>query len=184
MRRRPIGPRRPGQRPPIRDIPRALQLAHELMLTGEYDKAARAFEQMARGAQTRGGPRAAQLYLQAGRARLLNQQVEQGVPLLKQGLELLAARLQWRILKQAGERVISELEEQGLADQAGEIAQYLQDTLPELPETDRREIAKKRPVLPMYCPGCGGAIRPDEVEWLDEHTVECDYCGSPVHAEG
>jgi hypothetical protein len=35
-------------------------------------------------------------------------------------------------------------------------------------------------VLPTHCPSCGAALRPDEIEWLDESTAECAYCGSPV----
>jgi hypothetical protein len=26
-------------------------------------------------------------------------------------------------------------------------------------------------------------FRPDEIEWLDEVTAECDYCGSPLRGE-
>ena len=31
-----------------------------------------------------------------------------------------------------------------------------------------------------HCPSCGASLRPDEVEWLDDVTAECAYCGSPV----
>ena len=47
------------------DIPPMLQRANELLAIGQYAEAAEAFEQMARGAQARGGPRAGLLY--AGR---------------------------------------------------------------------------------------------------------------------
>ncbi|HEX9117672.1 MAG TPA: hypothetical protein VGA61_16500, partial [Anaerolineae bacterium] len=40
-----------------------------------------------------------------------------------------------------------------------------------------------RRVLPTHCPGCGAPLRPDEVDWLDEMTATCEYCGSPVHGE-
>jgi len=34
--------------------------------------------------------------------------------------------------------------------------------------------------LPVKCPTCGAAVRPNEVKWLDEITIECQYCGVPI----
>jgi hypothetical protein len=42
---------------------------------------------------------------------------------------------------------------------------------------------KPKPILPIHCPGCDGPIRSDEVEWADDATAECPYCGSAVRAE-
>jgi len=42
----------------------------------------------------------------------------------------------------------------------------------------------RKPILPTHCPGCGGPVRADEVDWLDDVTAECNWCGSPVRAEG
>jgi endogenous inhibitor of DNA gyrase (YacG/DUF329 family) len=44
-------------------------------------------------------------------------------------------------------------------------------------------IPARKPILPTHCPACGGTVRPDEVEWLDEITAECAYCGSPVRED-
>ena len=78
----------------------------------------------------------------------------------------------WRNLKGRGQPV-----------EAKEIEAYLKSTLPAgfagLPAT---EVEKRRPVLPTNCPGCGGPIRSDEVEWVDDVTAECPYCGSSVRA--
>jgi len=42
---------------------------------------------------------------------------------------------------------------------------------------------KSRPALPTHCPACGAALKPNDVEWLDDVTAECEYCGSPVRGE-
>ena len=83
---------RPFGRPSIPDIPPALRRANELMAIGDYPGAAQAFEELARGAVARNGPRASLLLLQAGRMRILAGQVPLGMTHLQQGLGLFAAR--------------------------------------------------------------------------------------------
>jgi len=183
MRRRFFGPRRPFRRFLIPDIPPALNRAHELMATGNYQAAAQTFEQLARGAEARGGPRAAQIYLQAGRAYILANQVELGMKHLKHGLGQLASHGQWSVLQRTGDRAVAELNQLNLTSQAQEISSFLKTILPAQKESPH-SIPAKRPVLPTHCPGCGGPLRPDEVEWLDEVTAECGYCGSPIRGDG
>jgi ribosomal protein S27AE len=40
------------------------------------------------------------------------------------------------------------------------------------------------PRLPAKCPYCGGSVLASEVEWIDERSAICDYCGSPLQAQG
>jgi hypothetical protein len=37
--------------------------------------------------------------------------------------------------------------------------------------------------LPPACPQCGAPVRSDEVEWIDSHSVECNYCGAVVQGK-
>jgi hypothetical protein len=39
---------------------------------------------------------------------------------------------------------------------------------------------KPHVTLPTKCPSCGAAVRSKEVKWLDEITVECNYCSMPI----
>ena len=100
---RPIArPLRPVGRPVVRpvvvpaaggggvNVPPALRRANELMAAGQYAEAAQIFEQFARGAEMRGGPRAPHFFLQAGRAHILAGQVPAGMTALMHGLALLA----------------------------------------------------------------------------------------------
>ena len=163
-----------GQIPPI------LQEANLAFDKGEFGRAAELFERIAEGADARGGPRAPLFHLQAGRARILAGQTALGMPSLKRGLELLAQRRQFPRLQNAGTRVISELNERGLKNEATDIEILLKTVLPSTFTEDEKEIPAKKPILPTHCPQCGAALKPDEVEWLDEITAECGYCGSPV----
>lgn len=165
------------------NVPPVLQEANFVFDKGEYGRAAELFEQIAQAADARGGPRAPLFHLQAGRARIRAGQISLGMPSLKRGLEILAQRKQFQRLQKAGSRVITDLNEQGLTDEATEIETWLKTILPSSPLVETNEVPARRPVLPTHCPSCGAALRPDEVEWLDEVTAECAYCGSPVREE-
>jgi len=163
------------------EVPPILQEANFAFDKGEYGRAGELFEKIAETASARGGPRAPRFYLQAGRARIFAGQTALGMPSLKRGLELFAQRGQFQRLHQAGTRVILELNERGLKNEAAEIETWLNTSLPALPSSEEAKTQSKRPVLPTHCPSCGAAVRTDEVEWLlDEVTAECAYCGSPI----
>lgn len=150
---------------------------------GEYGRAAELFEQIAQVADARGGPRAPLFHLQAGRARVLAGQTQLGMPSLKRGLEILAQRKQFPQLQKAGSRIITELREHRLTNEAAEIETWLKSIQPSTTALDTMDVSAKRPVLPTHCPSCGAGLRTDEVEWLDEVTAECAYCGSPVRED-
>jgi hypothetical protein len=162
------------------DVPPVLQEANFAFDKGEYGRAGELFEKIAETAAARGRPRAPIYYLQAGRARIFAGQTKLGIPSLKRGLELLAQRRQFPRLHQAGMRVITELNERGLEHEASEIEAWLNTVVPSF---DATSTPSKRRVLPTHCPSCGATARPDEVEWLDEVTAECAYCGSPLREE-
>ncbi len=165
------------------EVPPILQEANFVFAKGEYGRAAELFERIAEGADARGGPRAPLFHLQAGRARIFAGQTKLGMPSLKRGLELLAERQKIHRLQDAGQRVIAELNERGLKDEVVDIEILLRTLLKSTPAFETNATPAKKPILPTHCPSCGAAVKPDEVEWLDEITAECGYCGSPVREE-
>ena len=175
---------RPFGRPPIPDIPPALRRANELMALGDYSGAAQAFEELARAAVARNGPRAPLLLLQAGRMCILAGQIPLGMTHLQQGLGLFAARGQWQQFFNSGQRVVAELSQRGQTEQTRQIQATLKTFLPAgfVPGPGAGPEKNKR-VLPTHCPGCGGPLHSDEVEWTDEITAECPYCGCAVRTE-
>jgi hypothetical protein len=165
------------------NVPPVLQEANFVFDKGEYGRAAELFERIAQTADARGGGRAPLFHLQAGRARIFAGQTSLGMPSLKRGLELLSQHRRFPRLHKAGRRVVAELNERGLQNEAAEIETWLRSVLPAMPSLDLTERPSKKPALPTHCPSCGAAVRLDEVEWLDEATAECAYCGSPVREE-
>ncbi|RJP50154.1 MAG: hypothetical protein C4583_11010 [Anaerolineaceae bacterium] len=170
-------------------IPPKLRRANQLMAAGNYIAAAEAFEQVGRAWETRGVKRSASMFLQAGRARILAGQKDVGIAHLKHGLESVAStgRVVW--LAKAGNRVVAELNQKGMTTEAQEIANWLQATIPPTQDVVRGISAgmnatpAKKVILPTHCPSCGGSIIADDVEWLDEITAECNWCGNPIRAE-
>ena len=159
------------------EVPPILQEANFAFSKGEYGRAAELFEKLARVTDGRDGPRAPLFHLQAGRARVLAGQTRLGMPSLKRGLELLAGRRQVQRLHQFGTRTVDEMNQYGHKNEAAEIETWLKSVLPEMPLS---EANAKKPLLPTHCPSCGAPLRPDEVEWMDDVTAECGYCGNPA----
>ncbi|MBN2547665.1 MAG: zinc ribbon domain-containing protein [Anaerolineales bacterium] len=190
--RRIIGPRRPAA--PLAEVVRqALQNANRMMEAGDYIPAAETFERLAEGAQARGMlQRAPQLYLQAGRARLLANQVQKGYDLVQKGLTLLARTERWGSLHRFGSAAVAQLSQLGQTEKAAQLQSWLDGALKDHPEAIQEAgftpsaagstQADQKPRLPAKCPFCGANIRPNEVEWLDDQTSECPYCGSPIPA--
>ncbi|HKY55283.1 MAG TPA: hypothetical protein VJM08_13290 [Anaerolineales bacterium] len=162
------------------NVPPILQEANFVFDKGEYGRAAELFEQIAQVTDARGGLRAPLFHLKAGRARILAGQTQLGMPSLKRGLELLYQHKLFPQLQKAGSRVIRELNEQGLKNEAMEIDLWLKSIILLRPEFETDLVPEKRPILPTHCPSCGAGLQPDEVQWLDEVTAECAYCGSPI----
>lgn len=182
FRRRMARPRGRGAGP--MPHPR-LQRANELMAIEDYIGAARAFEELANAAILRKGPAAPHLFLQAGRANIKAGNIQKGLTQFERGLKLFADSGEWLKFQRNRNRMVAELHSAGLEDEAHALGHFLGDQLPsELKSTEdelqfkARPVARARATLPTNCPGCGAPMRIDEVDWIDEYTAECLFCGS------
>jgi len=182
FRKRMFRPRGRGAGP----IPHPrLQRANELMAIEDYTGAARAFEELAKAASSRNGPAAPHLYLQAGRANFKAGQVASGITQIELALKMFAERGEWLKFQRNRKRVVEELHRTGLENEAKTLENFLDEQLPadmrstedEL-QFDARPVARARATLPTKCPECGAPLRIDEVDWVDENTAECPYCGN------
>lgn len=166
------------------NVPPVLQRANQLMQNEEYQEAADLFRDLAQGAEERFPQRAPFLYFEAGRAAILSGQSKIGVGHLRRGLTLFSSQGRIVRMQMAGRRIIDELQARGMNAEAMEISLLLDGNTPPAGSSSAAQPTQpKRPILPTHCPFCGAAVRPDDVEWLDDVTAECDYCGSPVRAE-
>ncbi|MEN8173051.1 MAG: hypothetical protein ABFS03_09245 [Chloroflexota bacterium] len=162
-----------------------LKRAHRSMELGEHANAAALFEQLARTAHDRNRLRQApRLYLQAARGYILSRDMNQAETQIWIGLKILAEEKKWGQLHRLGDRVVIELQEWEQPELAEDVKSWLLKTLPEAAaEKIHGKVASHRRQLPLKCPSCGGALIPDEIEWLDANTGECSFCGSAVRGK-
>ncbi|HEY45266.1 MAG TPA: hypothetical protein G4O14_00630 [Anaerolineae bacterium] len=188
LRRRrpfPTDRRYPRDLPPAaREALRQLKQAHELMEQNQPSKAAAIFDKLAEQGSKREAPRAPQLYLQAGRAWIKAGDIERGVQRLNTGLDLMVRMKQLRRLPVVSQRILTELKEHGLTDQAVTFEAKIKNLL----ATYGLSLASastptEKPQLPAKCSYCGGNVLPDEVEWFDNQQASCTYCGSILEAK-
>jgi hypothetical protein len=152
---------------------------------GQYPQAAEIFERLASVAARMTRPRqAANLFLQAGHALVLAGQVAAGIKLAQQGLTILADVEAWELFDQFGARAVGELEQQGQRDAARQLSEWIKTRRSGQPAPTPDSQPSPQPArLPGKCPSCGASVRPDEVEWFDEATAECAYCGSVLQTQ-
>jgi len=185
--RRPLAARwRPGRAPNPAAKAALLRLrqAHARLAEGDYPQAAALFGELADSAAVHGLPRAPQLALQAGRAWVLAGDLPHGLPRLRQGLTLLVQMGQRARLPAVAGRVLAELRARGHAAEADALENELRTLAPglALPAAPAATGPARRR-LPAKCPYCGGSVHPDAVEWLDETSAACEYCGSTIQVE-
>jgi hypothetical protein len=181
FRRRPL--RRLLRRAGLQNVPSVLRSAHQFMAEGNYEEAQDAFETLAKRAENDFPERAPFLYLQAGRAAILGGQTKKGITHLRSGLTLFASQHRYHRVSILGQQAIDELTARGLTSEAAEIQVVIKNNLPGDVSSIPPVHEKKRPPLPTHCPSCGAVLKPSDVEWLDDVTAECEYCGSPVRGD-
>jgi hypothetical protein len=178
--------RRPRFRP-IRQIVRnqnltVLRQAHELLSIGEFERAAVIYEQLALGAQARRIPQDAHLFLIAGGCRIQARQIDLAMEDLKQGLEILSARGRTRKFIFACQKSKDELLNAGYNAEAAEIMQLLGSSIGSPLSIQHPDADDRRGTLPAACAACGGTLHSDDVDWIDNVTAECPWCGSSIRA--
>ena len=163
-----------------------LNRAHQMLAAGDWEGAASIFSELAELAESQGMPgRAAQLHLQAGRARLELGDGPTALHHARQGLGLFLANENYRRAAQVLPRIFQAFRARGFSAEANSLeaeAKVRFDQAGQPFEPAASAPPSRRGSLPARCPQCGGDLRPDEVEWLDEISAECEYCGSVVKA--
>ena len=180
VRRKPLAGMPPNRRP----IPPKLREAHRLFETGEYEKAAKLYADLAVKAQERGFPQAPNLFLRCGVSWLKAGDLEQAQEMTMKGLGILAVRKKWMQLKKSGALAVERMKAEGQVALAGEIESWLEA---QVPEAVRGSDAWKKQVsfnnradsvkLPSNCSKCGGPVNPKELDWVDAQNPVCAFCG-------
>ena len=161
----------------------ALARAHRLLNEGQPAEAAPLFANLAEGAVAHGLPeRAAQLNLQAARCHSLLGARLALVDHALRAVALAAGAGDMSLLTFGLPRFIQEQRGRGFAAEAEQIQQALNAALGPAAAPASAPAPLTRVRLPTACPQCGGPVRSDEVEWIDEVSAACSYCGAVLAA--
>lgn len=185
MRRSIIGGRRARRllRPLGVPAMRRLRLAHARREAGDFLTAAREFHDLGTQGEAAGIPRSVQAFLLAGQCYLQAGLREEALADLRHAVEGARRFGQLDRLTAAALRIAGELRQAGFASEAQAFLDMLGPSGTARPTASQVETGPKTPRLPPKCPSCGGIVHPGEVEWADEHSVVCDYCGSVIPGE-
>ena len=156
--------------------------ANQLMAATDYRGAASVFEDLARQAKDLDGRRTPFLFLRAGEARLMSGEYTKCMANFKYGLIQLADSQRYTQFYRMGTRIIQELNARKLEKEAQEINMLIHGHTTAIAEMSTQQLPHEKTLPPTHCPSCSGPLRADEVDWIDDLTAECPYCGSPVRA--
>jgi len=163
-------------------LPRLIE-AHRLFAAGQPAEAARLFAQLADKAEADDNlQRAAQMHLEAARSLLMVNDGQAAVAHVRAALPLF---LQVGRIGQAEavyQRTVHELRARGMKAEADALEHDRRSEFSQAAPTPAPGFTPSpaRDRLPAKCPQCGGPVRGDEVEWIDDHSAGCLYCGSVV----
>jgi len=153
------------------------------MAAGQYQQAAALFDQLGQGAERLGRPQqAANLRAQAGLAWA---EAGDQVAALAAGRAALKGFLALNMQPRFGNylRLLSStLQARGLDAAASQLQAEFGGDLP-LSAPQAQPAVPSRPRLPTVCPQCGAPVRSDEVEWIDDFSAACAFCGGVVQGD-
>jgi hypothetical protein len=157
--------------------------ALQLLNNGQTGEAAKAFSDIALDLEaTRQFRRAANLHAQAAYAFA---DAKDAPSALVQSRAAMSLFLDHHMRLSAGQfytNITRKLRSQGMAA----VAETLQNEFRSgvSPSPAQQIAPPKSPTghLPVACTQCGGPIRPDEADWLDDHTIQCVYCGALIQS--
>jgi hypothetical protein len=172
-----------------RRIPPALIAANQLFSSGEYAEAAKTYLNLAGRGIERGIHHAPKLYFQAAICYLMLGNLNEGLAIVRKAFDALGNEERWGELYRGGIRIASIFEEKGYESAALQIQQWVKEYIPDSvikkleSNVESKQELKKSIELPTHCPSCGGGINPKAVEWVNDSSVFCDFCGSVVRGE-
>jgi len=154
------------------------------MMEGKFGEAGDLLAQLANGAQTQNHPRrAAELHARAAHCYADGSQEQ---PALAQARSALSLFLQYQMAHRAPvffTNITRKLGDKGLASAVEALKQEFGSRIGPMPAEFQSGAGPQHGVLPTSCPQCGAPLNPKEVDWVDEATAECRFCGSMVRAD-
>jgi hypothetical protein len=156
--------------------------ANQLMKDVKPAEAAPLFAQLATALENQRHPRrAANLYARAAHA-FADSHNEAGA--LAQARRALTLFLKFQMNQRSPvffANIMNKLNSLGMKTSADLLNKEFSNRIGSVPSGGMQGRPARTGLLPTNCPKCGAPVG-TEVEWVDEHSAECDYCGTMLRA--
>jgi hypothetical protein len=158
--------------------------ANRLIAAGHPGEAAQLFADLAQQMEVSNHPRrAANLHAQAAHAYADNQDETGALAHARRALTLF---LQYQMVERTPRfyaNIERKLRARNMATAADTLQAEFGKQVVSLPQPQVQPQAPGQQRLPPTCPQCGAPVRGDEIEWINQYSAECIYCGSVVQTE-
>ena len=155
--------------------------ANHLLSAGRPSEAAPIFARLAQEMEDSQHPRrAANLHAQAAHAYADSQN---GSSALTQARAALSLFIQYKMVNRAPQfytNITKKMTQRGMTKEVDLLNHEFDKRVGELPAQVSQGRVGVHTTLPTACTQCGAPLRRDEVEWVDDQTVECGYCGALI----
>jgi len=163
---------------------RILSQANQLIATGHPGEAAQLFANLAQEMEASNHPRrAANLHAQAAHTYADDQDEPNALAQARRALTLF---LQYEMVERSP-RFYANIERKLRARNMSKAADALQvefgKQVGSLPQPPAQPQVPGQQRLPSTCSQCGAPVRGDEVDWINQYSAECIYCGSVIQTE-
>jgi HAMP domain-containing protein len=153
--------------------------ANRLFAAGRTGEAATIFARLAQEMEDSQHPRrAANLHARAAHAYADGQN---GSAALTQARAALSLFIQYKMVNRTPQfytNITNKMTQRGMSKEVELIRHEFGKLVGELPAQISQGRVGTHGSLPSTCTQCGAPLRSDEVEWVDDQTVECGYCGA------
>lgn len=184
MFRRPFRPMRRAVMRPINPADlEAVSRANQLLADGKSTEAAEIFARLGQEFDARGMPRrAAQAHAHAANAFAQSKNEAAGMTHARAALNTFVRLGMTQRAAQFYANITRGLRQSGLNNSADSLQKEFGGSLQSAGEAGNTAQVK-RGRLPAKCPHCAGPARSDEVDWIDEFSAECNFCGGVIQTE-
>ena len=161
-----------------------LARANKLMLDGKPSEAGPLFAQLAKDLQSSNHPRrAANLYARAAHAFADCHDEQAALGLARTALSLF---IQFKMAQRAPvfyANITQKMSNKGMKSAADTLQREFGAQIALPPSELEQGKHPQRGLLPTSCPKCGGPVHSEDINWVDENTAECEYCGTLIRTE-
>jgi hypothetical protein len=165
------------------EMMQTLNQANRLAANGQPGQAAALFSQVADEMEASNHPRrAANLHAQAAHAYADSHNPQDALAQARLALNLFIQNQMVRRTPVFYANITRKLNNHSMPKAAEALTQEFGGRVGPMPAHIRR-AAGRGGNLPTNCSKCGAPILADEITWVDDRTIECNYCGSLIRKE-